>query len=55
MVELRLAGLRGPEIAAVLGKTPGSVKLLQFRAFGRLRALLAAGDDLDGPGDDHAR
>lgn len=49
VVELRLADLSGPEIAAVLGKSTGSVKLLQFRAYGRLRALLAAGDD---PGED---
>lgn len=42
VVELRLAGLTGPEIAAVLGKSVGSVKLVQFRAYGRLRALLAA-------------
>lgn len=51
VVELRLAGLTGPEIAAVLGKTTGSVKLVQFRAYGRLRALLAA--DLNPPEDDH--
>jgi len=51
VVELRLAGLSGPEIAGVLGKSAGSVKLVQFRAYGRLRALLAAGDDSE---DSHA-
>jgi len=51
VVELRLAGLNGPEIAAVLGRSTGSVKLLQFRAYGRLRALLGADADQE---DRHA-
>lgn len=40
IVELRLAGLRGPEIARVLGIKPQAVKSAHFRAFHRLRALL---------------
>lgn len=41
IVELRLAGLTGDEIAAVMGMTLGAVKAAQFRAFGTLRPLLA--------------
>ncbi len=41
VVELRLAGLSGPEIAAVLGRSTGAIKMLQFRAIDRLRDLLA--------------
>lgn len=40
VVDLRLAGLTGPEIAAVLGKRPEAVKSTQFRAYTRLRRLL---------------
>lgn len=40
VVELRLAGLKGAEIAAVLGRSLGSVKMLQFRAVAQLRVLL---------------
>lgn len=39
ILELRLAGLTGPEIARVLGKSPGAVKVAQFRAYERLRLL----------------
>ena len=46
VVALRLAGLTGPEIAAVIGREHGAVKSLQFRAYQRLRQLLD---------DDHAR
>jgi RNA polymerase sigma-70 factor (ECF subfamily) len=47
ILELRLAGLSGPETAAVLGKTHGAVKIAQHRAFTRLRGLLgvAAGKE----------
>lgn len=48
VVELRMAGLTGPEIATALGLSLGAVKSLQFRAYGRLRTLLA---DLDRTGD----
>ena len=41
VVELRLAGLTSPEIAAVLGTTPGAVKASQHRAYARLRIALA--------------
>lgn len=40
VVELRLAGLTGGEIAGVLGRSVGSVKALQFRALARLRRAL---------------
>jgi RNA polymerase sigma-70 factor (ECF subfamily) len=42
VVELRLAGFAGGEIAAQMGRSPGSVKMLQFRALERLRVLLHA-------------
>jgi RNA polymerase sigma-70 factor (ECF subfamily) len=41
-VELRLAGLTGPETAAVLGKSHGAVKIAQHRAFVRLRELIGS-------------
>jgi len=40
LLELRLAGLSGPEIARVLGKSHGAVKVAQFRAIARLRAMI---------------
>jgi RNA polymerase sigma-70 factor (ECF subfamily) len=40
VVELRLAGLTGPEIAVALGRTHGAVKVAQFRALGRLREII---------------
>lgn len=40
VVELRLAGLKGTEIAQVLGRSRAAVKMLQFRAIARLRHLL---------------
>lgn len=40
VVELRLVGLTGPEIAQVLGRSRTSVNVAQFRAVARLRALL---------------
>ena len=45
VVELRLAGLSGPEIATVLGRSHGAIKMLQLRAIDRLRDLL--GDRLN--------
>jgi RNA polymerase sigma-70 factor (ECF subfamily) len=44
VVELRLADLSGPEVAAVLGRSLGSVKIAQYRAFRRLRDLLEAAE-----------
>lgn len=41
VVELRLAELTGPEIAEVLGMKLAAVKSTQFRAYTRLRELLA--------------
>jgi RNA polymerase sigma-70 factor (ECF subfamily) len=40
IVELRLAGLTGAEIADVLGRSPGAVKIAQLRAYTRIRTLL---------------
>jgi RNA polymerase sigma-70 factor (ECF subfamily) len=40
VMELRLAGLTGPEIAVTLGRSLGSVKIAQVRAISRLRTLL---------------
>jgi RNA polymerase sigma-70 factor (ECF subfamily) len=40
LLELRLSGLSGPEIAHVLGRSHGAVKVAQFRAIARLRALI---------------
>lgn len=42
IVELRLADLTSPEVAGVLGRSVGSVKVAQHRAFRRLRDLMAA-------------
>ena len=42
IIELRWAGLSGPEIAAALGLTLSAVKGGQYRAFIRLRGLLSA-------------
>jgi RNA polymerase sigma-70 factor, ECF subfamily len=41
VVELRLTGLTGPEIAEAMGRGHAAVKMLQLRAVDRLRALLA--------------
>jgi len=41
IVELRMAGLTGPEIADAVGRSLASVKFAQFRAYQRLRQLLA--------------
>ena len=43
VVELRLVGLSEREIATILGRRPGAVRALQFRALVRLRALLGGG------------
>lgn len=47
IVELRLVGLRGTEIAEVLGMSPGAVKTANYRAFGRLRETLREHHDAD--------
>lgn len=43
VVELRLAGLSGPEIAETLGRSHAAVKMLQVRALDRLQELIGAG------------
>ena len=42
VLELRLAGLTGREIASVLGRSHGSVRMIQVRAAARLRDLYQA-------------
>ena len=49
VVELRLAGLTGPEIAATLDLRLAAVKSTQFRAYARLRHLLGDTLDIDQP------
>ena len=51
VIELRLAGLTGPEIAAVIGRRHGAIRALQHRAFARLRTLLSDPDETSGRGD----
>ena len=51
VLELRLAGLTDAEIGRVLGRSPGAIRSLQFRAVSRLRRLLGVpsgkeGDDV---------
>jgi len=41
VIELRLAGLTGPEIGEVLGRSRGAVNLAQHRAVKRLQRLIA--------------
>lgn len=55
VVELRLAGLDGTEIAFALGRTREAVKMLQFRAMRNLRSALAALAEPDEMEDDDAR
>lgn len=45
VIDLRIAGLTGAEIAEVLGKSPAAVKMLQFRAMAHLRERLGAEKD----------
>lgn len=49
VVELRLAGLTGPEIAVTLHMELSAVKSAQFRAYARLRELLGETLALDHP------
>lgn len=41
VVELRMAGLSGQEIAEAMNSSVGAVKALQFRAYSRLRKLIS--------------
>ena len=45
VMELRLAGLSGPEVASALGRSHAAVKMLQLRAVDRLQVLLEVGAD----------
>jgi RNA polymerase sigma-70 factor, ECF subfamily len=47
VVELRLAGLTGPEVAATLGRSHDSVRTTQRRAVRQLRALLGITPELE--------
>ena len=44
VLELQLAGLTTPEIAAALGRSQGAIRILRFRAQTRLRDLLTVTD-----------
>jgi len=44
VIELRMAGLKGREIAEVLGRSHEAVRMLQHRALDRLVSALAAPD-----------
>jgi RNA polymerase sigma-70 factor (ECF subfamily) len=46
VLELRLAGLRGAEIAAALGRSVAAIKTLQYRAMCQLRADAARHDEV---------
>lgn len=45
LVELRLVGLNDREIAHALGRSHGAIRVAQFRALRRLRALAEAGEE----------
>jgi len=48
VVELRLAGLTGPEIGQLLGRSHGAIKVAQFRAMARLRDLALRASTTEG-------
>jgi RNA polymerase sigma-70 factor, ECF subfamily len=52
ILELRLAGLTGPEIATALGRSLGAVKVAQVRAFARLRATFESSGSPRNGGDE---
>lgn len=52
VVELRLAGYTGVEIARLLGRSPEAVRKAQERALKRLALLMGLGEDPTGPGAD---
>ena len=45
LVELRLAGLTDREIAEVLGRSHGAIRIAQYRALKQLRALVHASEE----------
>lgn len=53
VIELRLAGLTGAEIAQALGRSLGSVKMLQLRGLNRLRGLLGDEAGVEEAGHGH--
>jgi RNA polymerase sigma-70 factor (ECF subfamily) len=53
VVELRMAGLSGPEIARALGRSHGAVRIAQFRAYSRLRDLYREQCSSPAEGPDH--
>jgi RNA polymerase sigma-70 factor (ECF subfamily) len=55
VIELRLSGLKGSEIAEVLGRSENAVKMLQFRAMKRLRDVLAAEQGTPGTDATHGK
>jgi RNA polymerase sigma-70 factor (ECF subfamily) len=55
VLELRLAGLRGVDIAVALGRSPGAIKMLQLRAMTRLRADLGVATRANDQETDDAR
>ena len=50
-ITLRIAGLKGREVAEVMGRSHQAVKMLQFRAITSLRTSLAATSTLTGEED----
>ncbi len=55
IIELRIAGLTGPEIANLLGRSHDSIRSSQRRALARLRELLGITSDTESEnGGDHA-
>ena len=48
ILELRLVGLTSQEIAEVLGKQPGAIKMAQSRAIARIRQSLERNADAEG-------
>ncbi len=51
VVELRLAGLTGAEIAEVVDRSPEAVKMLQYRALERMRNQIST-DPADAENND---
>jgi RNA polymerase sigma factor (sigma-70 family) len=52
VVELRLSGLTGSEIAEVIDRSPDAVKMLQYRALERMRTQLTSEPEDAEIGDD---
>jgi RNA polymerase sigma-70 factor (ECF subfamily) len=50
-IELQLAGWSSEQIGRALGRSPGAVRILRFRALQRLRAILTSAGAEPGRGD----